>query len=337
MTFRLTCVQAKVADHQPAKTQHTPHVLGPFSADTGVASQPSQPDTLQAAAVVPSQTAQQPSQNAEFACTTAAANGTAADTLSKPPSKFTGQPPHADGPSLAQTVRFTDEQATENLASAPSPSSVAPQQRSALTNSLAQQHSTPPALLSAPMFSTMPDHSQMLSSSTKAAAPAASPAAVNMKASQSHAFAWSNSQQQQQQQESANGAMPEGLLTPVMANGIASKDAGQEDLNKAQHAGPSSSEASEDTSVNLYPFPTQRSAQDRLEGIVSSAPPAQDLQGLYVFGGGAELAEPTVPASLFVPVLSRHADCDQVPNPTVSLQVHFAATLSIRACTCTLH
>lgn len=65
-----------------------------------------------------------------------------------------------------------------------------------------------------------------------------------------------------------------------------------QDGSKVQQTAFPSSDGSGNTNASLYPFPTQRSPQDRLERIVRSGACAQDLQGLYVFGRrGMTLAE----------------------------------------------
>ena len=160
---------------------------------------------------------------------------------------------------------------------APSLGTAPSKQHLPLTDSFANQHPSTPGFLSVP-FST-----------PSAAAPPLLPALnfglppASWKATESEPPVFqpdsSHQQQEQQQQQEATVRPTEQSAVPVLANGPSTK-AG----SKVQQDASTSSDGSGNTSVNMYPFLTERSAQDRLENIASSAPYAQDVQGLYVFG-----------------------------------------------------
>ena len=173
------------------------------------------------------------------------------------------------------------DQPEQRKDSAPSPSTAPPKQHSSLFPGgfANQQPSTsqfvPVRFSSTPSAAAPPPSPPF---TFGAASQAASPATWEMAGSQPPANP-PGSSQQQQQPEAAVSTPAEQSAVPVLPNG-SSTHAG----TKGQQAASTSSDGSGDTSVNLYPFPTERSAQDRLEGIVSSPPYAQDVQGLYTFG-----------------------------------------------------
>lgn len=185
-----------------------------------------------------------------------------------------------DNPSAEDAATNGIDQPEQRKDSAPSPSTAPPKQHSSLAGGFAdQQPSTsqfvPVPLSSTPSAAAPPPFPPF---TLGAASQAASPATWGMAGGQPPANPLGSSQQQQQP-EAAVGTPAEPFAVPVLPNG-SSTHAG----TKGQQAASTSSDGSGDTSVNLYPFPTERSAQDRLEGIVSSAPYAQDVQGLYTFG-----------------------------------------------------
>ena len=96
-----------------------------------------------------------------------------------------------------------------------------------------------------------------------------------------------NTQAQQQQQQQQDATVSTSTKQPTVPSpGLANMPSTQEGSQIQQAAFPCS-DGSDNTSAILYPFPTQRSPHDRLEGVLRSEPCAEDVQGLYVFGGGA--------------------------------------------------
>lgn len=198
---------------------------------------------------------------------------------------------------------------------APSPSTVPPKQRSSLTDSLASQHPSTPGFPSAPFFSTTSAAPPPLSAAFTfgGASQAAAPAYWDMAGSQPPASIPDSTQQEQ----ATVSTHTEQAAAPVLANGPSTQD-----VNKVRQAASSSSDGSGDTSMNLYPFPTERSAQDRLEGIASSAPHAQDVQGLYVFGRSGRMpAEYEAPATAAALLPLSHGNGNHVASPSGLHQV----------------
>ena len=100
-------------------------------------------------------------------------------------------------------------------------------------------------------------------------------------------------QQQQQQQDATVSTSTKQSAVPGLADAPSTQDGGE-----VQQAALPSAHGSGNTSASLYPFPSQRSPQDRLEGILRSGPCGEDREGLYVFGRRrATLAERTAAAS----------------------------------------
>ncbi|DBA96104.1 TPA: hypothetical protein ACH3X1_001599 [Trebouxia sp. C0004] len=195
---------------------------------------------------------------------------------------------------------------------APLPNYTPPKQRSSLTDNLVRQtpassnfaplpstaaaSSTPQATPQASVFPSMIPSSSATQCANPEASPldgsghtpasASAPWAVTIaRAAPSH---WGTSRQQPQQQVSTT---PKTLLNPAAMTNQPSKQAEGQDDGKGeaqaqQTAASTSSEGSGDTrEERLYPFPTHRSAQDRLAGIVSSSPYAEeDSSHQYVFG-----------------------------------------------------
>lgn len=176
------------------------------------------------------------------------------DTAAQSPAAHIAAP---DNPSKEDAATDAVDQPEQGKDSAPSPSTAPPKQHSSLAGGFANQQPSTSQFVPVPFFSTPSAAAPPLFSPLTfgAASPATSPATWEMAGSQ----------------PPANPALPNGSSTHAGT--------------KVQQAASTSSDGSGDTSVNLYPFPTERSAQDRLEGIVSSAPYPQDVQGLYTFGG----------------------------------------------------
>lgn len=100
---------------------------------------------------------------------------------------------------------------------------------------------------------------------------------------------WGASQQQPQPQQQVSTTPTAVLNAAAMTNGPSKQAEGQDDGKgegqAEQTAASTSSEGSRDTREEIYPFPTHRSAQDRLAGIVSSLPYAEEnSRHQYVFG-----------------------------------------------------
>lgn len=213
----------------------------------------------------------------------------------------------------------------------PSPSTALPEQHLSHTDGFANQHPTTPGSSSMPFFSNPP-----------AAAPPLLPA-LNFGLSpvwkavdkQPPVHQPASSDQQQQKLQEATVSTPAGpSAVPVLANGL-STQAG----SKVQQAASTSSDGSGETSVNLYPFPVERSAQDRLEGIASSAPYAQDVQGLYVFGrNGGPMPEHNKPraTSAAAPLPLSRENGHHVASPSgphqVQLKSHAVEVTVLDAC-----
>ncbi len=221
----------------------------------------------------------------------------------------------ADMPSDVASPPFTDAapkgigQSAHESPVAPLPNYMPPKQRSSLTDSLvgaspnfaplpstAAASSTPQATPHPSSFPSVissspatqfanPEASPLAGSGSTPAASASAPWAI----STAHAspLQWGTIQQQPQQQVSST---PKALLnTAAMTNGPSKQAEGQDDgkgdAQAQQTAASTSSEGSRDTREERYPFPTHRSAQDRLAGIVSSSPYAEeDSSHQYVFG-----------------------------------------------------
>lgn len=225
----------------------------------------------------------------------------------------------ADMPSDVASPPFTDAapmgtgQSAHESPVAPLPNYTPPKQRSFLTDSLNRQNPAFPnfaPLLSTAAASSTPQATPHASSfpstippspATQSVTPTALPldgsgstlaasASARWAFSTAHAspLQWGASQQQPQQQVSTT---PTPLLNPAaMTNGPSKQAEGQDDgkgdAQAHQTAASTSSEGSRDTrEERLYPFPTHRSAQDRLAGIVSSSPYAEEHSShQYVFG-----------------------------------------------------
>ena len=215
---------------------------------------------------------------------------------------------------------------------APSPNTVLPKRRSSLTGTLAHQRPSTPGFASTPVLSTTPAVVPLLSPALLFGAPSqAAPASWNMASSQTPALlpdTTRQQQEQQQQQEATVNTPTEQAATPVLANGPSMQNG-----SKRQQAGSSSSDGSRETSVNLYPFPSQRSAQDRLEGIASTGPCAQDDTGLYVFGrneGTLAENEGRTSAAMFMP--SSHGNGNHVASPSGPHQVRHPSIQVVGCC-----
>ena len=281
-------MQAKLIGSQPAKVQKTSRVPTPPPEFAGALSEQPQspalgssvrhtPETTLASGKAPfSEAAQAQPKDYGAPWAVAAAESDIATASLAADMPTPGKPSRPAGLPVQDAASHQDE-AHQRKEFAPSVVTALPKQHLSLTDSFANQHPSTPGFLSVP-FST-----------PSAAAPPVSPALkfglppVSRKAIESeppvHQTDTSHQQQQQQQQEATVSTPAEQSAVPVLANGPSTK-AG----SKVQQGASTSSDGSGDTSVNLYPFPTERSAQDRLEGIASSAPYAQDVQGLYVFG-----------------------------------------------------
>ena len=195
----------------------------------------------------------------------------------------------------------------------PSPSTALP------NDSFVNQHPSTPGSLFMPFISTQSAAAPPCLPALNFGLPPASWKAVESQPPVQQP-ASSHQHQQQQQQQQATGSTPAGqAAVPVMANGLPTQ-AG----SKAQQAASTSSDGSGETSVNLYPFPIERSAQDRLEGIASSVPYAQDVQGLYVFGRDrGSMPEHSKPraASTAADLPLSHENCHHMASPSGPHQV----------------
>jgi len=223
----------------------------------------------------------------------------------------------ADMPSDVASPPFTDAapmgtgQSAHESPVAPLPNYTPPKQRSSLTDSLNRQtpafpnltplpstaaaSSTPQATPQALSFPSVISSSPATQFANPEALPLAGSGSIPATSapwaiSTAHAslLQWGTIQQQPQQQVSST---PKALLNAAaMTNGPSKQAEGQDDgkgeAEAQQTAASTSSEGSGDTrEEKLYSFPTHRSAQDRLAGIVSSSPYAEeDSSHRYVFG-----------------------------------------------------
>ena len=219
----------------------------------------------------------------------------------------------ADMPSDVASPPFTDAapkgigQSAHESPVAPLPNYMPPKQRSSLTDSLvgaspnfaplpstAAASSTPQATPHPSSFPSVISSSPATQFANPEALPLAGSGSIPATSapwaiSTAHAslLQWGTIHQQPQQQVSST---PKALLNAAaMTNGPSKQAEGQDDGKGAeaqQTAASTSSEGSGDTrEEKLYSFPTHRSAQDRLAGIVSSSPYAEeDSSHRYVFG-----------------------------------------------------
>lgn len=319
-------------DRQPAEAQHKAHqpappptaVLGfapaePPSPAPSLSHTPDSRLTTGQASLTSNGQVQPKDYGAPWAVAAAENSTPNADAQTPAPGKAS----HVANPAVGDATPHKTAQPTLGTHLAPSPNTVPPKRHSSLTDSLAHQRPSTPVFLAAPFLSTTPAAVPLLSPALLFGAPpqAATPAPQNMAGSQAPAFLPDSAQQQQQ----ATVDTPTGqAAAPVLANGPSMQNG-----SKGRQAASSSSDGSRDTSVNLYPFPSQRSAQDRLEGIVSTSPCAHDDAGLYVFGrSGGRPAEDKVPTSAAVFLPSSHGNGNHVPSPSGPHQVqHFSMQL----------
>ena len=251
----------------------------------------------------------------------AAHNGPASLTPALAKSPAAGNLPTSDAPSLGKDQPMHDKGA------ASSPSLTGPKPHSSLTAALASQSPATSgflltssfdaapagtaAMLPLPAFWAVPQAASP-TSGLSGSQPSASQAAAEHQPSMS---AWTGSRQQQQ--EATDGAQSDKSAATILANGPSNPGD-----STAQQAVSTTSGDSGDTSVNLYPFPNERSAQDRLEGIVSSATYAEDVDSLYVFGRSeGMLADLNVPADTAAHVPASHENGDHVASPSMLCQV----------------
>lgn len=222
------------------------------------------------------------------------------------------------------------DQPEQHRDSAPSPSTAPPKQHSSLfPGGFANQHPSTSQFVPAPLFSTPSAAAPpVLPPFTfGAASQPASPASWGLAGSQPPANPLGSSHQQQQQ-EAAVSTPAEQSGVPVLPNGSSAHTG-----TTGQQAASTSSDGSGDTSVNLYPFPTERSAQDRLEGIASSAPYAQDVQGLYIFGGSRRaLPEQDDTTNAAATLRLSHEDGHNMASPSGPHQVQLPTPCS--GCCC---
>lgn len=326
--------QAKLVDRQPAEAQHKAHLLAPPpTAVLGFA--PAEPPSpalslshtpdMRLATGQASLTANGQVQPMDYGApwaVAAAENSTPnSDVQTSAPDKN----PHVANPAVENATPYKSAQPTPGKDIAPSPNTVPPKRVSSLTDSLAHQRPSTPGFLAAPFLSTTPAAVPLPSPALLFGAPAqaVTPASWNVAGSQAPAFLPDSTQQQQQ---ATVDTPTEQAAVPVLANGPSTQNG-----NKGHQAVSSSSDGSRDTSVNLYPFPSQRSAQDRLEGIVSTSPCAQDDTGLYVFGSSRGMpAENEMPSSAAVFLPSSHGNGNHMASPSGPHQVQcFTCSLLI--------
>ena len=227
----------------------------------------------------PSANADMPSGVATPPCKGAAPKGTAQSAHESPVAPWPSLVPPKHRSSL------TDRQTPASPTSASLPSTAAPS---------STPHATPQASLLPSTSPSLPARQSAISTESALAAsgltPAAAATAWTVTSGQTSLYPLGTSQHQLQPQQQLS-TTPNALLnTTVMAGGPSKPAEGQDDGNdcaKAQQAASTSSEGSGDaTEGGRYPFPTHRSAQDRLAGIVSCSPCAEeDSSHLYVFGG----------------------------------------------------
>ena len=297
---RCYCIQARTASPEPAQSQQpkTLSLTAPPIAVLGYA--PTSSQTLSAAVPAPQPAGQSTintsdaGQPADPAPSAHAQGKHAKDYGQQWKAQATQNAEAAAGPSAPafQTgspvamSSFTDaapmstNHSVQGSQSAPSPSTAPPKQRSSLTDNLANQQQ----LLPAPLAAASPLTPQATPLATPSFALAAAAAAGRTITSGQTSAVPFNQQQQQPTRTTTHvtfSATPNVTVNePVLANRLPKKAAG-----KGEQAASASSDGSGDTSENLYPFSTQRSAQDRLQGIVSSSShPEEDTQGYYVFG-----------------------------------------------------
>lgn len=234
------------------------------------------------------------------------------------PSADVAEPSEVASPSLQSAAFMGRDLTAQGSPFAPSPSSTTPKQRSSLTDSLTKPAPSFPnfALLPSTAAASPPSQAaptvslgpsmfaspQPTQSATPPASPLASPSFTPVAAAAAAPWTitsgqtplppWGTSPQAAQQEpaeeeQRQQPATSRDLLTNAtpMVNGP-SKQADDTADNEDQQVASTSSDGSGDTvEERLYPFPTHRSAQDRLEGIVSSsAYHEEDLDNQYVFG-----------------------------------------------------
>ena len=239
------------------------------------------------------------------------------DEATVSPSADAAGPNEVASPPFADAVGKGRDLTAQGSPFAPSPSSTPPKQRSSLTDSLTKpapsfpklpllpstaaasptSQTTPTVSLGPSMFASPPP----TQSATPPASPLASlgftPAAAaatapwTLTSGQTSLPPWGTSPQTSQQEPAVERqqqpATSRDLLvnaTPIV-NGPSKQADGKADGEDQQVVSTSSDVSGDTTEERLYPFPTHRSAQDRLEGIVSSsAYHEEDLDNQYVFG-----------------------------------------------------
>jgi hypothetical protein len=265
----------------------------------------------QVADAVPLCTAKESEPDKECGAAWMAAAAAQNDKAASSPSANADMPSGVAGPPFKDAAPKGTAQSVHESPVAPWPSYMPPKQCSSLTDrqtaaspnfaclpstaaASCTPQATPPASLLPSVFPPPP--------ATQSAIPTASPLAASGPIPAAAASApWTvtseytspcplGTRQQQPQPQRQDSNIPKPLLnTTAMAGGPSQQAEGQDDGKgdaQAQQTASTSSEGSGDAREGrLYPFPTHRSAQDRLAGIVSSLPCAEeDSSHQYVFG-----------------------------------------------------
>ena len=288
------------AGHGPSNAQE--------AANAGVADQTANADLASAAQEA------QPKKDYGAAWVAAATKN---DEATASPSADAADPLEAASPPFQSAALKGRDPTAQGSLFAPSPSSTPPKQRSSLTDSLTKpapsfpkfallpstaaasspSQATPTVSLGPSMFASplptqsTPPPASLLASPGFTPIAAAATAPWTITSGQTPLPPWGTSPQTSQQEpaeeQRQQPATSRDLLTNAtpMVNGP-SKQADDTADNEDQQVASTSSDGSGDTvEERLYPFPTHRSAQDRLEGIVSSsAYHEEDLDNQYVFG-----------------------------------------------------
>lgn len=300
----------------PAATTPSSHPAGHGPSDAQEAANTGAADQTANADLASAPQESQPKKDYGAAWVAAAAQN---DEATASPSADAVEPSEVASPPVQSSAFMGRDPIAQGSPFAPSPSSTPPKQRSSLTDSLTKRapsfpnfallpstaaasppsQATPTVSLGPSMFASP----QPTQSATPPASPLASPGFTPVAAAAAAPWTitsgqtplppWGTSLQAAQQepaeeeQQQQQPAASRNLLTNAtpMVNGPSKQADGKADGEDQQVASTSSDGSGDTVEERLYPFPTHRSAQDRLEGIVSSsAYHEEDLDNQYVFG-----------------------------------------------------
>ncbi len=269
----------------------------------------------QTADAVPVSTAKeiQPQKDSGSSWIAAAAAAAQSDKATGSPSANADMPSDVASPPFKDAAPKGTAQSAHETPTALRPSFMPPKQRSSLTDrqtpasptsaslswtaaaASSTPQATPPALSPSSTFPSPPATQSAIPTASPLAASGPTPAAaapepLTVTSGHTSPCLLGTSQQQPQPQQQVSTTPNALLSSTVMAGGSSkqaeSQDDGMGDAQAHQTAASTSSEGSGDAREGgLYPFPIHRSAQDRLAGIVSSSPCAEeDSSHQYVFG-----------------------------------------------------